>query len=150
MISQPLQYFQDWVNWMEWCLLVCCIIFVSVFHSECLCASTWQWQIGIVAVFLGWIELIFFLSKLPLVGLYIVMFLEILKTILKLLLFSFLLMTAFGLAFYMAFSEPNVVVCTIITYYHKHYYSSALILLVDIAFHSDLLSQMCLAHFSRQ
>ena len=110
MISQQLQYFQDWVNWMEWCLLICSIIFVSVFRNECLCVNPWQWQIGIVAVFLGWIELIFFLSKLPLVGLYVVMFLEILKTIIKLIIFSCLLLIAFGLAFYMAFFEPDIMV----------------------------------------
>ena len=110
MVSQRLRYFQDWVNWIEWFLLICSVIFVSVFRNECLCVRAWQWQIGILAVFLGWIELIFFLSKLPLVGLYVVMFLEILKTVLKLILFSCLLLIAFGLAFYMAFFEPDIVV----------------------------------------
>ena len=110
MISQGLRYLLDWVNWMEWFLFVCTVIFASVFHADCLCVRDWQWQIGIVAVFLGWIELMFFLSKLPLIGIYVVMFLEILKTVLKIIIFSFLLLVAFGLAFYMAFFEPNITV----------------------------------------
>ena len=83
---------------------------MAVFDNDCLCPLAWQWQIGVVVVFFGWIGLIVFLSKLPLIGIYIAMFLKIFKTLLKMIFFSFLLVVAFSLAFYMAFSEAEIMV----------------------------------------
>ena len=110
--SQRLGYFKDWITWLEWALFFTSIIFTTIFANinGCLCVLKWQWQLGIVAVFLGWIGLVGFLSKLPLIGLYVVMFHEIVKTSLKVIIFSILLVVAFALAFYMAFFEPGITV----------------------------------------
>ena len=94
-------------EWMEIILFICSIVFVWVFHADCLCPLTWQWQIGVVAVFLGWIDLI---SKFPLTGIYVLMFVKILYTFLKMLIVSILLVLAFGLTFYLAFGEPKILV----------------------------------------
>ena len=67
----------------------------------------WQWQLGAIAVFLGWVDLIIFFSKLPLTGIYVVMFIDILYTFCRLFILSTLLVVAFGLAFFMAFNEPD-------------------------------------------
>ena len=97
----------NWVNWMEFTLFICSIIFVSwVYFTECQCALNWQWQIGVVAVFLGWIDLIIFISKFPLTGVYVLMFVKILYTFLKMLILTLLLVIAFGLTFYMLFFDP--------------------------------------------
>ena len=104
-------YFLDWINWMEIVLYLCSIIFVWVFHVDCLCPLTWQWQIGVVAVFLGWIDLIVFISKFPLTGIYVLMFIKILITFLKILILSVLLVIAFGLTFYLTFTQPIILVC---------------------------------------
>ena len=97
-----------WTNVLEWCLFICSIIFVWVFNS----VSKLQWQVGVVAVFLGWIGLINFFSKLPhiRIGVHILMFFNILKTVLYLIAFAFLLMLSFGLVFYMTFFEPGITV----------------------------------------
>ena len=110
LITQHWRYLIDWVNWLEWCLFICSIIFVWVFHTDCLCVLEWQWQVGIAAVFLSWMGLINFVSKLPYIGIYVIMFFEIFKTVLKLIIFSFLLVIGFGLAFYMTFFEPGITV----------------------------------------
>ena len=112
MISQRFVYFKDWVNWLEWIQFLCSIIFVFIFGNinGCLCVLRLQWEVGIVAVFLGWIGLVIFVSKLPRVGLYVIMLLEILKTTLRVLIFSLLLVTAFALCFYMAFFEAGITV----------------------------------------
>ena len=110
LLSRQHEYFKDWINLFEWCLYICSIIFVWVFNSDCLCVSKLQWQVGVVAIFLGWIGLIHFFSKLP-IGIYILMFFEILKTVLKLIAFAFLLVLCFGLVFYMTFFEPGITVC---------------------------------------
>ena len=62
-----------------------------VFHVDCLCPLTWQWQIGVVAVFLGWIDLIVFISKFPFTGIYVLMLVKILYTFLRMLILSVLL-----------------------------------------------------------
>ena len=104
------EYLLDWINWMEISLFACSIIFVWVFHTDCLCPLKWQWQIGVVAVFLGWIDLIVFISKFPLTGIYVLMFLKILYTFLKMLILSILLVVAFGLTFYLALTQPEITV----------------------------------------
>ena len=61
-------YFSDLSNWMEIPLFICSIIFALVFDHECLCPQGWQWQIGILALFLAWLDLILFMRKVRLMG----------------------------------------------------------------------------------
>lgn len=70
--------------------------------------SSWQWQLGALSLFLGWINLIIFIRKLPLTGIYVVMFVGVFYTFCRLLFLSILLLIAFGLSFYMAFNEPDI------------------------------------------
>ena len=105
-----IDYLLDWINWLEVLLFTLSIIFAWVFNSDCLCETGWQWQIGVVAVFLAWIDLIVFIRKLPFVGIYVVMFIDIFKIFVKMIILTILLVVAFGLAFYMAFFQPGVFV----------------------------------------
>ena len=57
-------------------------------------------------MFLGWLDLIIFIRKLPLTGIYVLMFIDIFYTFCRLFFLSLLLVIAFGLAFYMSFNEP--------------------------------------------
>ncbi len=102
-----LGYLKDVRNYVEVLLYIFCIVFVFNFANECGCPRRWQWQIGIFVVFLGWINLIFFASKFPRTGIYVLVFKEILVTFLKLVAFSILLVFAFSLILYMMFSSPN-------------------------------------------
>ena len=106
MVQFRLKYLMDWTNWLELVLYSSTVLFVFVFGAPCLCPQNWQWQFGILAVFLAWINLVLFIQKFPLIGIYIVMFLKIVYTFLWTVVLSLLLLTAFGLAFYMAFYEP--------------------------------------------
>ena len=90
----PIEYLQDWVNWLEMPLYLCSIIFTFVFGTPCLCVYRWQWQIGVVSVFLAWIVLITFLQKWPVTGVYVLMFLNIIQTFLKIAYLALLLITA--------------------------------------------------------
>lgn len=111
LITQFRRYIKDWVNWIEIALYICSITFVCVFGVDCLCPLNWQWQIGVVAVFLGWMDLIVFISKFPLTGIYVLMFIKILTTFLKMIILSALLVFAFGLTFYLTFTQPEILVC---------------------------------------
>ncbi|XP_052124275.1 transient receptor potential cation channel subfamily A member 1 isoform X3 [Frankliniella occidentalis] len=58
-------------------------------------------------VFLAWFNLLLFLQRFDRVGIYVVMFLEILQTLIKVLLIFSILIIAFGLAFYILLSRGN-------------------------------------------
>jgi len=113
LFRHPLEYMLDWVNWLEIPLYLLSIIFTFVFATPCLCVYSWQWQIGVVAVFLGWIGLITFLQKWPVTGVYILMFVNILGSFLKIAFLALLLVIAFALAFYMLLFEPDEIVSEI-------------------------------------
>lgn len=100
-------YVKDWENWMEMALYICSIMFAWVFHTECLCPFEWQWQVGVVSMFLGWITLLVFVQKFPNTGIYVLMFLSICYTFLKAVILFALLVLAFSLTFYMVFYEPQ-------------------------------------------
>ena len=106
--SQLKSYLFDWVNWIEISLYILSIIFVSVFRTTCLCPEEWQWQVGVMAILLAWIDLIAICAKFPSIGIYVIMFGKIVGTFLKVILLSMLLVVTFGLTFYMTFSEPQI------------------------------------------
>ncbi|XP_071493982.1 transient receptor potential cation channel subfamily A member 1-like [Diadema antillarum] len=60
----------------------------------------WQWQCGTVAVFLAWINLILFIRRFYPFGIYVIMFLDILRTFMLFVPVLFLFIMAFALAFY--------------------------------------------------
>ena len=105
-----LEYLKDMANWIEVILFTSAIIFVSVFNTDCLCPRPTQWQFGIVAVFLAWTEFILFVEKLPRVGIYVVMLIHMLWIFLKTVPLAVMLVIAFGLALFMAFFEPGILV----------------------------------------
>ena len=109
-LRYPLEYIQDWANWMHIPLYLCSIIFVSVFFAPCLCVHHWQWQFGVVAVFLGWVVLIAFLQECSCIGIYVFMLRHIVVSFLEVALLAVLLVTAFALTFYMQFFEPGKIV----------------------------------------
>lgn len=121
-ILRRLNYIKDWINWMENLIFAFSIVFVWVFHTDCYCQYSWQWQIGVMAVFLAWINMIIFISKLPLTGIYVVMFLDIFYTFMRMVLLSLLLVLSFSFAFYMLFYKPDLqvsyVACTVISHSH--------------------------------
>jgi transient receptor potential cation channel subfamily A protein 1 len=101
------EYWLDWSNYLEIMLYSFSVAFVVVF-DDCFCPTDTQWQIGTVAVFFAWIDLLLFLYKLPKIGIYVGMMLQITRRFLNVVVIAILLSLAFGLAFYMAFYEPSI------------------------------------------
>ena len=89
-------------------LYITSILFATVYFAECQCIALWQWQCGVVAVFLSWLNLMIFVAKFPLTGIYVIMLLQVFYTFLKVVLLSLLLVVAFGISFYMAFHDPSI------------------------------------------
>lgn len=105
-----LRFIFNWGNIMEIILFTFSIVYAWVFNSPCLCPKDWQWQIGAIAVFLAWIDLILFFAKFPQIGIYSLIFVKILSTFFKAVFVSALLVIAFALALYMSFYEPSITV----------------------------------------
>ena len=95
------RYFLSTENYIEVLAYVSSIMFVSHFGTNCWCPTNWQWQLGAIAVFLAWINLILFLKRVPHLDIYILIFNTILQSFLKFALIAFLFVMAFGIAFYM-------------------------------------------------
>jgi len=102
-----LRYFLEFENWMELYLYSSSITFVIFgLAAECQCTEFWQWEFGAVTLLIAWLNLVLFLKKFPLTGVYVLMFTHILSTILKILLLPILFVISFGLTFYMLFFRP--------------------------------------------
>ena len=95
------RYFLTVENYIEVGAYISSIIFVSHFDRTCWCPINWQWQLGAIGVFLSWINFILFLKRVPLLGIYVLMFSSILWTFLKFALIAFLFVVAFCISFYM-------------------------------------------------
>ena len=67
-LLQPQLYFTDLASWIKVPYIACTIIFAFTFFNSCLCPKPWQWQVGIVAVFLVWADLIFYIRKIRVLG----------------------------------------------------------------------------------
>ena len=95
------RYFLSTENYIEVLAYVSSIMFVSHFGTNCWCPTNWQWQLGAIAVFLAWINLILFLKRVPHLDIYILIFNSILQSFLKFAVIAFLFVVAFCIAFYM-------------------------------------------------
>ena len=101
LVKTHFRYFLDVENYVELVAYLSAIFFVSHFGTNCWCPRNWQWQLGAFAVFLAWINFIQFLKRVPMLGIYVLMFNSIFYTFLKFALIAFLFVVSFCLAFYM-------------------------------------------------
>ncbi|CAL1534373.1 unnamed protein product, partial [Lymnaea stagnalis] len=94
LITQRQFYFADIGNALEWSLYSSTLIFVTPFFSGK--SFHWQWEAGAVCVFLAWFNCLVFLQRFDFFGIYVVMFLEILRTLVQVLCVFSILIIAFG------------------------------------------------------
>ncbi|XP_068090926.1 transient receptor potential cation channel subfamily A member 1 [Hyperolius riggenbachi] len=112
MYQNKLQYLLDSSNLIDWAIQISSIIFVSSVCKPTLSLSYWQWQAGAVAVFTYWVNFLIYLQRFETYGIYIVMFWEIMKTLVRIVILFFFLILAFGLSFFVllypqtTFSNP--------------------------------------------
>ena len=106
---QRYRYFKDPSNCIECAMFVTVIIFLLPYTlgvDYILDRSpSIFWQIGTIAVFLSFVDLVFFLQTMDYIGLYITMFLEVMKTLCKVLVLFVLFGVAFALVFYILLKE---------------------------------------------
>lgn len=108
LFSLRFKYLLDWVNYLETSLYALSIVFVFIFLEPCYCPREWQWQIGAFVVFLAWIDLVTRIQKLPLTGIYVLMFIDIFYSFWKMAFLSILLILSFAIPFFMLFNDPTM------------------------------------------
>ena len=74
--------------------------------SDCFCPDRATWTVGVIAVFLGWMNLMFFLRRVPSTGITISIMFNIFTTFLGLIFIAALLIFAFAIPFYMLLVIP--------------------------------------------
>ncbi|XP_032982279.1 transient receptor potential cation channel subfamily A member 1 isoform X1 [Rhinolophus ferrumequinum] len=108
--QQKRNYFLDHSNGIEWIIYTASIIFVSPLFVGI--PAHVQWQCGAIAIYLYWMNFLFYLQRFENCGIFIVMLEVIMKTLLRSTVVFIFLLLAFGLSFYVllsiqdAFSSP--------------------------------------------
>ncbi|XP_021365013.1 transient receptor potential cation channel subfamily A member 1-like isoform X2 [Mizuhopecten yessoensis] len=99
MYQQRMKYFTDLGNALEWVLYITTAVFVVPMVT----GVTYKFQVeaGAIAIFLAWFNCLLFLQRFDVFGIYVVMFLEILSTLIQALSVFSLLIVAFGFAFFL-------------------------------------------------
>uniref|UniRef100_A0A8B9LME8 Transient receptor potential cation channel subfamily A member 1 n=1 Tax=Astyanax mexicanus TaxID=7994 RepID=A0A8B9LME8_ASTMX len=105
MFQQRLKYLRDMSNFMDWSSTICSLLFVIplLLNVE----SSWHWQAGALAGLISWINLLLYLQRFERFGIYVVMFREICRTLLSIIVLFIYLILAFALAFYALMVEQR-------------------------------------------
>ncbi|XP_045509568.1 transient receptor potential cation channel subfamily A member 1 [Colias croceus] len=104
--QQKWHYLADPSNFVSWILYVSSTLMVCptlASHSTDL-----QYSAASITMFLSWFGLLLLLQRFDQIGIYVVMFLEILQTLIKVLMVFSILIIAFGLSFYVLLSKVGL------------------------------------------
>ncbi|XP_058054410.1 transient receptor potential cation channel subfamily A member 1 [Anopheles bellator] len=108
--QQKWHYLLEPNNFISWILYTSALIMVWPMFASGMCYNV-NYSAASITVFFSWFNLLLFLQRFDQIGIYVVMFLEILQTLIKVLTVFSILIIAFGLAFYILLSkveEPQV------------------------------------------
>ena len=117
---KQVNYIWSLINWIEVPLFILSVMFTIIVMAligtkEAFCLSSWQWQLGVTVLWLSWIEFIFLSTQFCLIGVYALMFIRILKTMMKFIPLALLLIVAFGLTFHFLLYQPDLKVYYIVS-----------------------------------
>uniref|UniRef100_A0A8C2PVV2 Transient receptor potential cation channel, subfamily A, member 1b n=1 Tax=Cyprinus carpio TaxID=7962 RepID=A0A8C2PVV2_CYPCA len=97
-VKDRINYFTDFSNPADWGAAISSLVFVipMCFNLE----NTWQWEAGAFAILTSWIAFLLYFQRFERIGIYVVMFGGIVRTLLCIMILFIFLLLAFGLAFY--------------------------------------------------
>ncbi|XP_053683490.1 transient receptor potential cation channel subfamily A member 1 [Sabethes cyaneus] len=107
--QQKWHYLIEPINLISWILYFSALVTVWPMFTDGRCYSA-NFSAASVTVFLSWFNLLLFLQRFDQIGIYVVMFLEILQTLIKVLTVFSILIIAFGLAFYILLSKATTII----------------------------------------
>ena len=98
----------DLEKWLEVIVFATSITF-AIYHlqlEECFCPDKFTWAMGVIAVFLGWINHIVFSRQIPFTGVIVSIMYNICLTFVKVMLIAAQLIFIFALPLYMLLTIP--------------------------------------------
>uniref|UniRef100_A0A8C6NUK1 Transient receptor potential cation channel, subfamily A, member 1b n=1 Tax=Nothobranchius furzeri TaxID=105023 RepID=A0A8C6NUK1_NOTFU len=97
-VSARWNYFRDYSNQCDWTSAIFSLLFIIplMLNAE----GSLHWQAGAMAILNSWIGFLLYLQRFEGVGIYVVMFGEIMKTLVRIVMLFLYLMLAFSLAFH--------------------------------------------------
>ncbi|KAL6462943.1 hypothetical protein MHYP_G00293650 [Metynnis hypsauchen] len=98
MAQQRFSYFLDSSNPSDWATAVSSLVFVIPMF--CSTESKWHWEAGALAILFAWINFLLYFQRFERFGIYVVMFGEIIKTLISIIVLFVFLLLAFSLSFY--------------------------------------------------
>ena len=106
LVQDGREYFSDIENYIQWTLYISTNIFVLPFLFDQ--SLHYQWVAASISIFTGYLALLFLLGRFDIYGIYVIMFLEIFKTLLHVLSLFSILIFGFGLTFCVIRPFPQV------------------------------------------
>ncbi|CAF1429668.1 unnamed protein product [Adineta ricciae] len=96
-VQEGWEYFSDMENYIQWSLYISVCVFVFPFLFD----QSWhyQWVAGSIGILNAYLGLLFLLGRFDIYGIYVIMFLEIFKTLLHVLSLFSVLIVGFALTF---------------------------------------------------
>ncbi|OQR75975.1 transient receptor potential cation channel subfamily A member 1-like [Tropilaelaps mercedesae] len=133
------KYFVDVMNILEWTLYLASGLMAlsQLTRTE---EKSYQNIVAALAVFLAWFNYLLFLQRFNRVGLYVVMFLEILSTLLRVVMVFSVLIIAFGLSFHILLARVELSLKQPVLDARTGNVTFKAISLSDKGFHSPLVS----------
>lgn len=97
LIQDGRDYFSDIENYIQWILYITTTVFTFPFLFN----ESWhyQWVAGAISIFTAYLGLLFLLARFDIYGIYVIMFMEIMKTLLHVLSLFSVLIIGFALTF---------------------------------------------------
>ncbi|CAH3028136.1 unnamed protein product, partial [Porites evermanni] len=102
LIRKRMAYVLSFLNLVEWICYVATFVFVL---PPCDCKKGYKLQVGAVALFFGWMNLILYFRRLSSYGQYVIMLTTMFVTLFKVTLLWLLFVMAFGTTFYMIMDQ---------------------------------------------
>jgi len=110
-----LEYFKDLENLMELSLFVCALLFLAPYLAgEPLYSTSTQWNTGVIALFLIYLDLLLFIQRFGQGGIYVSMYFEVWYSFVKLLGVFVVVLFGSNVVFYVLLKEE--VSCCIVCY----------------------------------
>uniref|UniRef100_A0AAY4ATI1 Ion transport domain-containing protein n=1 Tax=Denticeps clupeoides TaxID=299321 RepID=A0AAY4ATI1_9TELE len=98
MAQQRANYFTDFSNAADWTTAISSLVFVIPIFFRV--QTSWHWEAGALAILFAWVNFLLYLQRFEHFGIYVVMFGEIIKTLISIIVLFVFLLLAFGLSFY--------------------------------------------------
>ena len=111
-LRQLIACIMNWTTVTEVSLFTLSIVYAIPVYwlDNCLCPLNWQLGVGAVVILLTWLEFIIISSHFQFIGVYALMLSRVFVSFLKTSILLCLLISGFGLVFYLSLNDPHVAV----------------------------------------